>query len=96
MQWTKYTLKESRTTVKISQLASAESLEAHLKTVQNRLKGTSPISITALPALDKLFGEAQNVVLKEEYNKVVTALDSTTELNKKLTDIIQSSIQIID
>lgn len=96
MQCTKYTLKESRTAVKISQLASAESLEVHLKTVQNRLKGTIPISITALPALDKLFGEAQNVVLKEEYNKVVTALDSTTELNKKLTDIIQSSIQIID
>ena len=38
-------------------------------------------------------GEAQDVVPREEYNKVVETLNSATELNRRLSDIIQSSIQ---
>lgn len=91
MQWTKDTLKESRTSAKLSQPALAESLGVHFRTVQNWEKGTTPIPVSVL-----LFGEVQDVVPREEYNKVVAALNSATELNKKLTDIIQSSIQIND
>ena len=96
MQWTKDTLKESRIAAKLSQPALAESLGVHFRTVQNWEKGTTPIPASVLPALDKLFGETKDVVPREEYNKVVAALNSATELNKKLTDIIQSSIQIND
>ena len=96
MQWTKDTLKESRTSAKLSQPALAESLGVHFRTVQIWEKGKTPIPVSVLPALDKLFGEVQDVVLREEYNKVVAALNSATELNKKLTDIIPSSIQIND
>lgn len=93
MQWTKDTLKESRTAAKLSQPALAESLGVHFRTVQNWEKGTTPIPASVLPALDKLFGEAQGFVSKEEYDKVVSALNSATELNKKLTDLLQSNIQ---
>ena len=93
MQWTKDTLKESRTAAKLSQTALAESLRVHFRTVQKWEKGTTPIPASVLPALDKLFGEAQDVVPREEYDKVVSALNSATELNKKLTDLLQSSIQ---
>lgn len=96
MQWTKDTLKEARITAKLSQPALAESLGVHFRTVQNWEKGTTPIPTSVLPALDKLFCEVQGYVPREEYNKVVAALNSATELNKKLTDIIQSSIQIVD
>ena len=71
MQWTKDTLKESRTAAKLSQPALAESLGVHFRTVQNWEKGTTPIPASVLPALDKLFGEAQDVVPREEYNKKV-------------------------
>lgn len=92
MEWTKDSLKEERTKAKLSQTALADELGVHFRTVQNWEKGTIPIPVSVLPALDKLFGETQDVVPREEYNKVVAALNSATELNKKLTDIIQSSI----
>lgn len=60
---------------------------------QNWEKGTTPIPASVLPALDKLFGETQDVVPREEYNKVLAALDSATELNRQLTDLLQSSKQ---
>ena len=93
MEWTKDSLKEERTKAKLSQPALAESLGVHFRTVQNWEKGTTPIPASVLPALDKLFGETQDVVPREEYDKVVSALNSATELNKKLTDLLQSSIQ---
>lgn len=96
MEWTKDNLKAERTKAKFSQTALADELGVHYRTVQNWEKGTTPIPASVLPALDKLLGEAQDVVPREEYNKVVAALNSATELNKKLTDIIQSSIQIND
>lgn len=96
MEWTKDNLKEERTKAKLSQTALADELGVHFRTVQNWEKGTTPIPASVLPALDKLLGEAKDVVPREEYNKVVAALNSATELNKKLTDIIQSSIQIND
>ena len=96
MEWTKDILKEERTKAKLSQTTLADELGVHFRTVQNWEKGTTPIPASVLPALDKLFGEAQDVVPREEYNKVVAALNSATELNKKLTDIIQSSIHIND
>lgn len=93
MQWTKDTLKEARISAKLSQSALAEALGVHHRTVQNWEGGVTSIPISISPALDKLFGESQDVVPREEYNKVVAALNSATELNRKLTDIIQSSIQ---
>ena len=96
MQWTKDTLKESRTAAKLSQPALAESLGVHFRTVQNWEKGTTPIPASVLPALEKLFGETRDVVPREEYDKVVSALNSATELNKKLTDLLQSSLQTQD
>lgn len=98
MQWSKDTLKEARTSAKLSQPALAETLGVHFRTVQNWEKGATPIPISVSLALDKLFGESQEFVSREEYEKVVSALNSTTEaltsateLNKKLTDIIQSN-----
>lgn len=96
MEWTKDNLKEERTKAKLSQTSLADELGVHFRTVQNWEKGTTPIPALVFPTLDKLFGKAQDVVPREEYNKVVAALNSATELNKKLTDIIQSSIQIND
>ena len=92
MEWTKDTLKEKRTAAKISQTALAKMLGVHWRTVQNWEKGTS-IPASVIPYLDKIFGDVQDVVPREEYNKVVEALNSATELNKKLTDIIQSGIE---
>lgn len=96
MQWNKDTLKEARTSAKLSQPALAEALGVHFRTVQNWEKGATPIPTSVSLALDKLFGESQDVVSREEYDKVVAALESATELNKKLTDIIQSGAQIRD
>ena len=96
MQWTKDTLKEARISAKLSQSALAEALGVHHRTVQNWERGATSIPMSVSPALDKLFGESQDVVPREEYNKVVAALNSATELNRKLTDIIQSSIQTND
>ena len=93
MEWTKDSLKEERTKAKLSQTALADELGVHFRTVQNWEKGTTPIPASVLPALDKLFGETQDVVPREAYDKVVSALNSATELNKKLTDLLQSSIQ---
>lgn len=92
MQWNKDTLKEARTSAKLSQPALAEALGVHYRTVQNWEKGATPIPTSALPALDKLFHEDRQVVSREEYNKVVEALNSATELNRKLTELIQSNI----
>lgn len=92
MEWNKDTLKVERTKAKISQAELAKALGVHWRTVQNWEKGTS-ISTSVIPALDKLFNSSPDVVPREEYDKVVSALNSATELNKKLTDIIQSSIQ---
>lgn len=93
MQWPKDTINESRTSAKLSQPVLAESLGVHFRTVQNWGKGTTPIPASVLPALDKLFGETQDVVPREAYDKVVAALNSATELNKKMSDLTQSSIQ---
>ena len=93
MEWTKDNLKEERTKAKLSQTALADELGVHFRTIQNWEKGTTPIPASVLPALDKLFGEAQDVVPREADDKVVSALNSATELNKKLTDLLQSSIQ---
>lgn len=93
MQWNKDTLKEYRTNSKLSQQALADEIGVHFRTVQNWEKGTTPIPTSVIPALDKLFTSSQDVVPREEYDKVVAALNSATELNKKLTDIIQSNIR---
>jgi transcriptional regulator with XRE-family HTH domain len=92
MQWNKDTLKEARTSAKLSQFALAEALGIHHRTVQNWEKGATSIPMSVSLALDKLFSEAQDVVPREEYNRVVAALNSATELNRKLTDIIQSNL----
>ena len=93
MEWNKDTLKEERTKAKISQAELAKALGVHWRTVQNWEKGTS-IPTSVIPALDKLFNSSPDVVPREEYDKVVAALDSATELNKRLTDIIQSRTQV--
>lgn len=92
MEWNKYTLKEERTKAKISQAELAKALGVHWRTVQNWEKGTS-IPTSVIPALDKLFNSSPDVVPREEYDKVVSALNSATELNKKLTDLLQSNLQ---
>lgn len=94
MQWNKETLREVRLKAKLSQTALASELGVHFRTVQNWEKGITPIPITVNPALDKILGVSDNpdYVSREEYNRVVAALDVSTELNKKLTDIIQSGI----
>lgn len=101
MQWNKETLKKFRTSAKLSQPALAEALGVHFRTVQNWEKGVTSIPISVSLALDKLFGDTHDFVSREEYDKVVSALNSTTEaltsateLNKKLTDIIQSNYRI--
>lgn len=93
MQWNKDILRATRLKVGLSQTALAEALGVHFRTVQNWEKGATPIPTSVSLALDKLFGETQNqdVVSREEYNKVVEALNSATELNRKLTDLLQSS-----
>lgn len=93
MQWNKDTLKENRINAKLSQQALADRIGVHFRTVQNWEKGTTPIPTSVIPALDKLLNSSQDVVPREEYDKVVAALNSATELNKKLTDIIQSNIR---
>ena len=79
MEWTKDTLKEKRTAAKISQTALAKMLGVHWRTVQNWEKGTS-IPASVIPYLDKLLESGQDVVSREEYNKVVAALDSATDI----------------
>jgi transcriptional regulator with XRE-family HTH domain len=93
MQWNKDTLKEARTSAKLSQPALAEALGVHFRTVQNWEKGVTSIPTSVSLALDKIFSETQDFVSREEYNKVVEALNSATELNKKLSSIIQNSVQ---
>lgn len=101
MRWNKDILKEARISAKLSQPALAKALGVHFRTVQNWEKGVTSIPTSVSLALDKLFGETQDFVPREEYEKVVSALNSTTEaltsateLNKKLTDIIQSNYRI--
>ena len=96
MQWNKDTLKEARTSAKLSQPALAEALGVHFRTVQNWEKGVTSIPTSVLPALEQLFCESCDVVPREEYEKVVSALNSATELNKKLTDLLQSNLQTSD
>lgn len=91
--WNKDILRESRLKCGLSQSALAELLGVHFRTVQNWEKGVTSIPISAAPALDKILGPNGAVVPIEEYNKVVEALNSATELNRKLSDIIQSNIQ---
>jgi transcriptional regulator with XRE-family HTH domain len=94
MQWNKETLKEARLKTKLSQTALAEKLGIHFRTVQNWEKGVTSIPPSVHLALDKIFGESNtsDFVPREEYDRVVAALDASTELNKKLTDIIQSGL----
>lgn len=95
MQWNKDTLKAARQKAKLSQTSLADEFGVHFRTVQNWEKGTTSIPSTVQPALDKLLGEndTEDFVPREEYNRVVAALDASTELNKKLTDIIQSGLK---
>lgn len=92
MNWNKDTLKETRTKSGLSQAALADVLGVHWRTIQNWEKGAA-IPQASILALDKIFEEADDSVPREEYNKVVAALNSATELNKRLTDIIQSRVQ---
>ena len=96
MQWNKDTLKEARIKAKLSQSSLADELGVHFRTVQNWEKGITSIPVSVKPALDKLLGgyESSDYVPREEYNRVVAALDATTELNRKLTDIIQSGLNV--
>ena len=98
MQWNKDTLKTARQKAKLSQTSLADELGVHFRTVQNWEKGTTPIPTSVQLALDKLLGnnDTSDYVSRDDYNKVVEALNSATELNKKLTYIIQSSIQNIE
>lgn len=95
MKWNKDTLREARLKLKLSQTALADELGVHFRTVQNWEKGTTSIPSTVHLALEKLFCEKdQNeYVPREEYNRVLAALDSATELNKKLSDLLQSNIK---
>ena len=93
MQWNKELFKEARIKAKLSQQALADEIGVHFRTVQNWEKGTTPIPTSVIPALDKLFKKSTDVVPREEYDKVVSALNSATELNKKLTDLLQSNLQ---
>ena len=94
MQWNKDILKESRTKAKLSQNALADELGVHFRTVQNWEKGTTPIPNSVYLSLDKILGSADNAdyVSREEFNKVLAALASATELNRKLTSLLQSSV----
>lgn len=93
MQWNKDVLKEARLKTKLSQTALAEKLGIHFRTVQNWEKGVTSIPTSVHMSLDKIFGESNSdYVPREEYNRVLAALDASTELNKKLTDIIQSGL----
>lgn len=101
MQWSKEALREARTAAKLSQPTLAKALGVHFRTVQNWEKGVTPIPISVSLALDILFNEKHEFVSREEYDRVVSALNSTTEvltsiteLNKKLTDIIQSNYKV--
>lgn len=96
MQWNKDTLKEARTSAKLSQPALAEVLGVHFRTVQNWEKGVTSIPTSVSLALDKLFHETQDFVSREEYDKVVEALNSATELNKKLSHLLQISKPLLD
>lgn len=100
MEWTKDNLKEEITKAKFSQTALADDLGVHFKTVQSWEKVTTPIPASVLPALDKLFSEAQGFVPKEEYDKIALApslttdaLNPATELNKMLTNLLQTNLQ---
>ena len=93
MQWNKDTLKAARVLAKLSQPALAEALGVHFRTVQNWEKGVTPIPVSVSLVLERMFGEYQDVVPRTEYDKVVEALTSATELNKKLTDLLNSNIQ---
>ena len=92
MEWNKDTLRKARTLAKFSQQALANELGVHWRTIQNWESGVTPIPTSALASIDMLLGTNTNVISIEEYNKVVEALNSATELNKKLTEIIQSSL----
>lgn len=94
MQWNKETLREVRLKAAISNRFSKRIGSTLFRTLQNWEKGITPIPITVNPALDKKLGVSDNpdYVSREEYNRVVAALDVSTELNKKLTDVIQSGI----
>ena len=94
MQWNKDTLREARLKAKLSQIALVSELGVHFRTMQNWEKRITSTPITVNPAIDEIFGVSYNpdYVSREEYNRVVAALDVSTELNKKLTDIIQTGI----
>lgn len=89
MRWSKETLKEARKSARLSQQTLAKALGIHFRTVQNWEKGRTSIPTSVFFALDKLLGKTQDIVPREEYNKIVEALNSATELNKKLTDLLQ-------
>ena len=91
MKWDKETFKEARIAAKFSQQTLANKLGVHWRTIQNWEKGITSIPTSAIALIDKVFGYNNDMVSIEEYNKVVEALNSATELNKKLTDLLQSN-----
>lgn len=93
MQWDKDTLRENRLKLGFSQTALAEGLGVHFRTVQNWENGVTSIPTSVHPALDKILCQSQDMVPREEYDRVVSALNFATELNRKLSDIIQSNAQ---
>lgn len=94
MQWNKEILREARLKAKLSQTALASELGVHFRTVQNWEKGITPIPITVNPALDKILGvsDAPDYVSREEYNKLVAALDASTELKKSLLTLYNQGL----
>lgn len=103
MQWDKDSLKEARMSAKLSQPALAEALGVHFRTVQNWEKGATAIPTSVSLVLDNMFGKSQSFVSREEYDKVVSALNTTTKalnsataLNKLLSDLLQDHIPNIN
>lgn len=97
MQWNIDTLKRDRTSAKLLQPALAEALEVHFRLFKTG-KRSYVYPNVCFSALDKLFRETSNlnVLSREEYDKVVKPSNSSTELNRKLTDIIQSKAYMAD
>ena len=92
MQWNKDILKQARVASKLSQLSLAQALGVHFRTVQNWEKGVTAIPTSTFPALDQIICK-NDVVPREEYDKVVEALNSATDLNRKLSNLLQSNRQ---
>lgn len=92
MNLDKDTHKNTRTKAGFSQATLADVVGVHWRTIQNWGKG-AVIPQASILALDKVFGETNDYVPREEYDTIVSALTYATELNKRLTNNINSGIQ---